>query len=1467
MRADAPSVTLLPELTALRAVHGATLTIRSLVERNGYGQVVRTVDPERNVHTIAYHPSFNDPAGGGYPSEVVADDSASDPLRNTGTNRPAVRVRARLFQDAAGNVVRTIDPRGVEHRVAYNHLFEVVKTRAATAIVGPVLAEPAAALTALDYEALVFHDADGRVVETRVENAGERDGTATTVATNPYWSRKVAYDLLGNVVRTLAEVEPLQDDAAITAGSPGVIVGRAVYGPNELVRLVQKPEGNLVAFTYDERDLPFQVTDGYGSAEAATATFHYTVNGGLQYAVDAKKHNPTKWTQFPTGDVVRTKRDGFDEVLCTTDPEYNCGDSVYDPSGRRVRHVRHGAPDDGMPRLTEAEFFYDEAGRPFRTAARLFESGGVFSYATWDRSIPTVSDPTPAGETEVVSLVEHDALGRVIRALDPKGDESLAVYDGAGRLLEALGPAFSALSGGASVRNAVQAFYNQAGQPVQVRSIDRSPVGSIEQQFDGFAAFDALGRLVEATDSIGQTSRRVYDSRSLTIAASDARSSVLGVVPRTGFPGPVNGHGNVVHAFFDGLGRPVKSELLMKTGGQGNGQLDLVGSPTGLDLTNPANADGKITIRQSYDRSSRLVSRQDDNGNTTSYAYDARDRGTYVVGADLTVQRSVYDADSNVVETIDRNGTTVAYTHDGDHRVVKAEVTRRATNLEGTGQGVEGTGVMAWEYDGLSRPRVCVDQNDPADATDDVATSYTFDSLSRPLTERHRFRASTSVNAVFTQFGRISVGSAGIDKTISRTFDLDSNRTSTTYSSGRTISYGLDGADRIQQIVEGALGAGLSIQTTEWVGGRPLQADAGNGVRTQYGYDADRRLTSQTHVSALGAGTNVASFGYAWTRGNQRARETFSAAGLPSPTQTYSYDSASRLVRVAFAGGTASRPDTTWLIDGVGNQVKKEEDGVATALNVRANGRYLPDLMNEVATFTRFDAVSAVLGEERHVQDPNGSRIKDGQFKLYFDAFERLVRVERASDGVVVGRYRYDAAGRRVDRQFRVGGGPLQQAFHVHDGAQEVEELDGSGAVQSDFVWGGLYVDQLVQMRRGGGTYYAHQNSVFSVVALTDASGAVAERYGYSSVYGVCQVQNADGSSRSAASEVGNPWRFQGRRFDPETGWLYFRARFLDPAAGRWVSRDPLGIWGDAGQIGNAYSFCGNDPVNGVDPSGLDDFSPGWTITGALLGKPGTGRTNRPPSTKKTKLTGVTTTLEASGATAVIKGTANAVGFAAAEIISLPFDWFYHPEFSALEWNNYGDDLLRRYPGPMLEDKITSLLAAEQTRREGLTQEERDRLAELQRSPPHERYLDYTYEYLGGQVSRAVLSELNPTGGLVGPDDAVYMPWWSPLSVPWKSGPGFLVKLPWPLAGAGSHGIYHDAMGWAWNTFGIGRGYGFINRSHMFGGQIWGFSREIVLYPFRLFVEPLIWLSSDGDESVSICPPTPSKPRRPRRIG
>ncbi len=42
--------------------------------------------------------------------------------------------------------------------------------------------------------------------------------------------------------------------------------------------------------------------------------------------------------------------------------------------------------------------------------------------------------------------------------------------------------------------------------------------------------------------------------------------------------------------------------------------------------------------------------------------------------------------------------------------------------------------------------------------------------------------------------------------------------------------------------------------------------------------------------------------------------------------------------------------------------------------------------------------------------------------------------------------------------------------------------------------------------------------------------------------------------------------------------------RGYDPTIGRWLSRDPLGEGSDA----TRYSYCWNDPINGVDPLGLD---------------------------------------------------------------------------------------------------------------------------------------------------------------------------------------------------------------------------------------------------------------------------------------
>ena len=51
---------------------------------------------------------------------------------------------------------------------------------------------------------------------------------------------------------------------------------------------------------------------------------------------------------------------------------------------------------------------------------------------------------------------------------------------------------------------------------------------------------------------------------------------------------------------------------------------------------------------------------------------------------------------------------------------------------------------------------------------------------------------------------------------------------------------------------------------------------------------------------------------------------------------------------------------------------------------------------------------------------------------------------------------------------------------------------------------------------------------------------------------------------------------------EPRPGVL----RFYDPKTGRFVSRDPLGLWGDEAQAGNGQGYCGHNAVNRVDPFG-----------------------------------------------------------------------------------------------------------------------------------------------------------------------------------------------------------------------------------------------------------------------------------------
>ena len=75
---------------------------------------------------------------------------------------------------------------------------------------------------------------------------------------------------------------------------------------------------------------------------------------------------------------------------------------------------------------------------------------------------------------------------------------------------------------------------------------------------------------------------------------------------------------------------------------------------------------------------------------------------------------------------------------------------------------------------------------------------------------------------------------------------------------------------------------------------------------------------------------------------------------------------------------------------------------------------------------------------------------------------------------------------------------------------------------------------------------------------------------------------------RSQSGSIFNPWLFTGRQFDQESGLYFYRNRYYEPRAGRFITRDPIGIVGGI----NLYGYVKNNPIDWFDPFGLKPGDP-----------------------------------------------------------------------------------------------------------------------------------------------------------------------------------------------------------------------------------------------------------------------------------
>ncbi|MDR3678038.1 MAG: RHS repeat-associated core domain-containing protein [Acidobacteriota bacterium] len=183
-----------------------------------------------------------------------------------------------------------------------------------------------------------------------------------------------------------------------------------------------------------------------------------------------------------------------------------------------------------------------------------------------------------------------------------------------------------------------------------------------------------------------------------------------------------------------------------------------------------------------------------------------------------------------------------------------------------------------------------------------------------------------------------------------------------------------------------------------------------------------------------------------------------------------------------------------------------------------------------------------------------------------WDYENRLSSVTLPGTGGTVN-FKYDPLGRRIEKI-----APGATTIYAYDTDGVIAELDGSSNILARYTQG-ENTDEPLAIYRGLTTSYFHADGLGSVTSLTDGSGQLAASYVYDSF----------GKLTASTGSLTNPFQYTGREFDSEIGLYYYRARYYDPNAGRFISEDPIRFAGSS----DFYVYVQNKPIIGKDPTGL----------------------------------------------------------------------------------------------------------------------------------------------------------------------------------------------------------------------------------------------------------------------------------------
>ncbi len=808
-----------------------------------------------------------------------------------------------------------------------------------------------------------------------------------------------------------------------------------------------------------------------------------------------------------------------------TDPALNAASPFLADGETRAKgiyHVKIVYGTDGYSECIDSgqvkRYFANAAGSVTKAVA----GQGVVSRTYDDLSLET-SVTDAVGATWVT---ERDDRGRELAFVDPAGAKKIVERNEIGRptrITDELGAATT---------------YEYDARGNKIREID--PLGGVTTyEYDARGllvrvmrpnggmtsyVYDALANIVEVRRDNGAVWRYEYDGfgilRAVTMPNGGRRE--YGRTRRGDPRWRKDEHGQLWQ--YDTDVRRNVSKVIEP----GGARFDLV--RTGVDWTYETRRPCDQTVRFGCDRDGRTVAVTNGNGE---------------------VHRLEYGSDSRVRKETTFDGRVYTYRHDS------RGLTTQMRSSHGTQQDCE--------HDARGLLLKVTDQ-------DDVVTEYAYDPA--------QMLTGAAIGGARVTFGRNLVNDI-VDEI--QTLDDESIRVECRYDSvgnvtristalGYDIVYERDTSGQPRRILlDGRLPLEIDYDVCDGETARRLPDGGAILTERDLGGRPSRRLVSRRgEVEVTDQPRRV---GGPWLAEDER-RYRWSATGelvgvdSRAGTTTLEYDAAGRLTAFEPTGGPAER----FSYDGNGSPF-----AIGRARNYGPGGRVMADGNVEY----RWNAAGA-LSEKR-------VRASDGSIAIWRYSWlsNGLLGSVSRPDGGVVG-FRYDALARRLEKVFRTGAGEVLRTRYVYSQhllLQEVTTRAGEG--------GPIRVAQRDYCYAVGMVPYAHADVAF------DSRGEVTSRswYHYACDPFGFPEQLVDGrgvvadtltrtafggASHDPGASTSTPFRKLGQYFDEETGLACNGWRYYDPAVGRFISPDPMGL------KGGVHDYSGGvNPISWDDPFGL----------------------------------------------------------------------------------------------------------------------------------------------------------------------------------------------------------------------------------------------------------------------------------------